>query len=426
MQFAEEFLHYIWKYRLFSQQALKTISGLAVEILNTGIHNHQAGPDFEHSRIRIGDTTWAGNTEIHLRSSDWEKHHHQLDKAYNNVILHVVYLCDKEVVRENGTFVQQLCLKELIPDSVLANYHQLMIGLNWIPCEKQLKVIDPFHVKNWLSRILIERLERKTENLKSLLNEYHGNWDESFYVLLARNFGFKTNALPFELLARSLPSYILAKHKNNILQIEALVFGQAGFLDQKLTDHYPLQLKKEYVFLKKKYSLQSIDHFTWKYMRLRPTNFPGIRLAQFAALIFRASHLFSRIIEINDAAAISKVFSDLPINSYWNTHYRFQILSSERSKQIGLDSINIVLINTVVVSLFAFGKHTGQQSLISRAIEILEHLPPENNNLVKRFSLAGFNAENANHTQALIQLKQAYCDVKKCLHCGIGIKLLKR
>lgn len=426
MPFAEDFLHYIWKYRLFRQQILTTTAGLQVEIINTGIHNHNAGPDFENSRIRIGDTIWAGNTEIHLRSSDWERHKHHSDRAYNNVILHVVYICDTEVFRENGSSVQQLCIKNLIPETVIENYEQLMAGLNWIPCEKQIHLIDPFHIKSWLSRVLIERLQHKSESLKDILKEYKGSWNEGFYVMLARNFGFKTNALPFEMLARSLPQQTLSKHKNNALQIEALVFGQAGFLEQKFTDHYPLQLKREYVFLKKKYSLQPVDHFTWKYMRLRPTNFPGVRLAQFAALIFKSNHLFSRILELKSAADISNMFADLPMNSYWNTHYRFDIISEESVKQIGNQSINNILINTVAVSLFAFGRHTAQQIFVDRAIELLENIPAESNNVINRFNQIGFKPENADHTQALIQLKQAYCDPKKCLHCGIGIKLLKQ
>ena len=426
MPFAEEFLHYIWKFRLFNQQGLMTTSGLQVEIVNPGTHNHNSGPDFENSRIRIGDTSWAGNTEIHIRSSDWERHHHQSDPAYNNVILHVVFTCDKEVYHENGTSIPQLCLEGLIQESVIHNYNRLMIGLNWIPCEKQINEIDSFHVKSWLYRVLIERFEHKSESLKEILNEYKGSWDDGFYILLARNFGFKTNSLPFELLARSLPQPILSKHKDNALQVEALLFGQAGFLEQKFTGRYPLQLKREYTFLRKKYSLQPVDHFTWKYMRLRPQNFPGIRLAQFAALVLKSNHLFSRVLELKSAKAISTMFAELPINSYWDTHYRFDIISDKASKQIGNQSINNILINTVAVALFTYGRHIGQQTFINRAIELLENIPAENNKVIYRFNQVGFQSDRADQTQALIQLKQAYCDQKKCLHCGIGIKLLKQ
>ena len=425
MPFAEDFLHYIWKFRLFRQQGLITTTGLPVEITHPGLHNLNAGPDFENSRIRIGDTNWAGNIEIHLRSSDWERHSHQTDPAYNNVILHVVFVCDKEVYRENGTAIPQLCLENLIPETVAGNYERLILGVNWIPCEKQIGGVDEFHVRNWLSRVLIERLEQKSENLKEVLAEYKGSWDDAFYIIMARNFGFKTNTLPFEQLARSLPQQILSKHKNNTLQIEALVFGQAGFLGGKFADAYPQQLKKEYQFLKSKYSLQAVDHFTWKYMRLRPQNFPCIRLAQFAALILKSNHLFSQILEVKNVALISKMFSDLSVNPYWETHYRFDVISEKTTKQIGNQSINNIMINTVAVSLFAYGRHIGQQSFINRAIGLLENTPAETNKVVNRFHEIGLRPQNADQTQALMQLKQAYCDAKKCLHCGIGIKLLK-
>lgn len=426
MRFTEDFLHYIWKFRLFRQQSLKTTSGLSIEILNQGLHNLNAGPDFENSRIRIGDTVWAGTTEIHIRSSDWERHHHHADQAYNNVILHVVYTCDQEVFRENGTPIPQLSLEDLIPESIINNYDQLMAALNWIPCEKQFDLVDPFHVKSWLSRILIERLQRKSEAFNEVLAEFKGSWDDSFYIMLARNFGFKTNALPFELLARALPRQVLAKHTNSFLQIEALVFGQAGFLEQKFSDEYPLLLKKEYQFLKAKYSLTAIDHFTWKYMRLRPPNFPAIRLAQFAALVFKSNHLFSKILELNNPALIGSLFAALPINSYWSDHYRFDVVSQTANKQIGNQSINNILINTVAVGLFAYGHYVDRQDKIDLAVALLENTPAENNKLVRRFNTIGFRTESADQTQALIQLKQGYCDAKKCLHCGIGIKLLKQ
>jgi len=407
MTFTEDLLHYIWKFRLFKQQNLLTDCGLAVEIISNGLHNHHAGPDFENALIRIGNTTWAGNVEIHIRSSDWERHNHQSDPAYNNVILHVVYVCDKEVFRENGTSVPQLSIQE-IPETVIRNYENLMHGLNWIPCERHLASVDEFHIKSWLYRVLVERLEHKSENLKEVLAEYKGSWDDGFYVILARNFGFKTNALPFELLARSLPQQVLAKHKNNSLQIEALVFGQAGFLEQRFADDYPKRLKREYGFLRKKYALTPIDQYTWKYMRLRPQNFPCVRLAQFAALVLKSSHLFSRILEVTNAGIIASLFFNLEINSYWNSHYRFDVISENSFKQIGNQSINNILINTVAVSLFAYGRHIGQQRFINRSIELLEQIPAESNQVINRFSELGFKPRNADHSQALIQLKQSY------------------
>ena len=426
MQFAEDFLHYIWKFRLFNQQNLLTTNGQSVEILQTGIHNLNAGPDFEDSRVRIQDTRWAGNVEIHLRSSDWFRHNHHTDPAYNNVILHVVYECDKEVIRENGTSIPQICISGLIYEKIIGNYEKLMIGLNWIPCEKQMNTVDPFIIKNWLSRVLIDRLESKSIVYGDVLSEYKGSWDDSFYVILARNFGFKINSLPFELLARSLPQQILSKHKNNALQIEALVFGQAGFLKQKFIDRYPSQLKKEYLFLKAKYNLQPVDHYTWKYMRLRPANFPAVRLAQFAALILKSNHLFSQLLEVKSVKAIKMMFEDLPVSSYWKTHFRFDSNCEISSKQIGNQSINNILINTVAVSLYAYGRHIGNQGYVNRAIELLEDVPAESNKIVNQYIKIGLKPESSYYTQALLQLKQSYCDSKKCLHCGIGIKLLKQ
>ncbi|NEU08117.1 DUF2851 family protein [Flavihumibacter sp. R14] len=425
MTFSEDLLHFIWKFRLFSQKDLLTVSGLSVEILKNGMHNHNAGPDFENALIRIGETTWAGNVEIHLRSSDWERHKHDSDAAYNSVILHVVYVCDKDVFRQNGTVVPQLVIHE-IPEVILKNYEGLMHSLNWIPCERHLAAVEEYHVRSWLSRVLIERLQVKSESLKEVLAEYKGSWEDGFYIMLARNFGFKTNALPFELLARSLPQQVLSKHKNHPLQIEALVFGQAGFLEQNFADEYPRKLKTEYAFLRKKYALTPVDHYTWKYMRLRPQNFPCIRLAQFAALILRSSHLFSRVLEEKRARGIISMFADLTLNNYWETHYRFDVVSEKTSKQIGNQSINNILVNTIAVSLFAYGRHLGQQTFIDRAIELLENVPAESNQITNRFSIIGFKPKYADHSQALIQLKRYYCDARKCLQCGIGVQLLKQ
>ena len=424
MPFSEDFLHYLWKFRLFNKQEFKTSQGENIKIINVGLHNKNAGPDFENAKILLGDTVWAGSVEIHLCSSDWENHKHQQDRAYDNVILHVVYIHDKEITRNDSTEIPVLVLKDLIPDNLSLKYSQLMRSLQWIPCEAQIQAVDAFHVKSWLSRILIERLEEKSVLVNSLLIEFKGSWDDAFYITLANNFGFKTNSLPFEFLARSLPQQILARHKNNPLQIEALLFGQAGFLNADFKDDYPSKLKKEYIFLKEKYSLNAMDLFIWKYMRMRPLNFPTVRIAQFAALIVKSSHLFSKIIEVKDVKNIRLMFESLEVNSYWETHYRFDHSSSKISKQIGLQSINNILINTVALFLFSYGKTIKQQLLIDQAIFLLENLPPETNHIVSGFKKIGIQVKNADESQAVLQLKRKYCDVKKCLHCGIGTKIL--
>lgn len=426
MQFAEDFLHYIWKFRLFSLKDIRTTNGKPVDIISVGMHNKHAGPDFENAKIRIGETVWAGNVEVHLRSSDWDKHRHQYNPAYNNVILHVVYEHDKPIYRNDGTEISTLALAGLIPDRLAEQYQQLMQNMNWIPCEKLIGTVDEFHIKSWLSRILVERLEEKSKAINALLFEYRGSWDDAFYIGIAKNFGFKTNALPFELLARSLPQEILSRHKNNPLHIEALIFGQAGLLNRDFEEEYPAKLKTEYLFLQKKYEIKPVDRYLWKFMRLRPQNFPTIRLAQFAALVVKSSHLFSKILDIKDAAHIKKLFEDLPVNPYWNTHYQFDKPTVPQPRQPGEETVNNILINTVVTFLFAYGMQMGRQSYINRAIGLLENIPAETNQIIHRFKETGVIVQKADSSQALLQLKSYYCDAKKCLHCGIGIKLLNQ
>lgn len=425
MIFPEEFLHYLWKFCLLKKQEFKTTTGDDLDIINVGLHNSHAGPDFESAKIRIGDTLWAGNVEIHIRSSDWHRHQHQLDPAYDNVILHVVSEHDQEIIRNDGTKIPVFEVKDLIPPEIAKNYISLMADLNWIPCEKHLSGIEPFIIKNWLSRILIERLEDKSIQVKDLLKEYKGSWDDAFYITLARNFGFKTNAVPFEMLARSLPQQLLGRYKNRAQQIEALIFGQAGFLHDNLKEEYPRLIMQEYRFLKKKHGLNPIDKYLWKYMRLRPRNFPTLRLAQFAALIIKSSHLFSRILYEKDSRQIMKMFSEIPLNTYWDTHFRFgQECHQVSTVVLGDKSIDNILINTVAVFSFAFGLFQGNEKHMNKGLSILEKLAPESNSVIRRFIEIGFIPENAGHTQALLQLKKSYCDQKKCLSCGIGIKIL--
>jgi hypothetical protein len=405
---------------------LKTTTGEELEIFSAGLHNNDSGADFQNARIRIGDTIWAGNAELHLSSSDWRKHGHQDDNAYDNVILHVVYRDDEPLVLTNGRRVPTLELHDRISPELYNRYHHLVFGNQQvIPCEGTIHAVDEMTMRNWLTRVLIERLEKRTENVIKALQLNKGDWEETFYQFMAANFGFKTNALPFELLAKSLPQIILAKHKNNALQIEALIFGQAGFLTDDLTDDYPQALKKEYDFLKKKYNLTPIEKHLWKFMRLRPQNFPTIRLAQFASLIFHSNHLFSKILEIKDVKALQKLFDDIKVNPYWDDHYRFDTASKPSSKSFGKSSANILVLNTLVLFLFAYGKHLQLQHYINRSLHLLEHLPGEQNNIVNNFEALGVKIATAFESQAVLELKNNYCDNKKCLHCGVGNKILK-
>ncbi|MDB5288625.1 MAG: hypothetical protein JWR05_3574 [Mucilaginibacter sp.] len=426
MLFTEDFLHYVWKFRLFDRINLQTTQGEELEIYSTGLHNTHAGPDFQNARIRIGETTWAGNAELHLSSSDWQRHGHTADNAYDNVILHVVYRDDEPLFRTDGRRVPTLELKDRISPDLYNRYHNLIFGAKTIiPCEASIATVDGLTMQNWLTRILVERLEKKSETVIATLNLNRGDWEETFYQFLAANFGFKTNALPFELMAKSLPQNILAKHKNNLMQIEALIFGQAGFLDEDFTDEYPRSLKKEYEFLKKKFNLTPIESHLWKFLRMRPQNFPTIRLAQFAALVVQSNHLFSKVLETKEVKALRDLFNNIQINNYWETHYRFDKESKPVGKHLGVASVDTILLNTVALFLFSYGKHLQQQYFISRSLKLLENIPGEQNSIMTDFANLGLEINTAFESQALLELKNNYCDYKKCLQCGVGIKILK-
>ena len=426
MLFPEDFLHYVWKFRLFDRIDLQTNDGEELEILSAGLHNSDSGPDFQNARVRIGETVWAGNVEVHLSSSDWQKHGHAADNAYGNVILHVVYRDDEPLILTNGRRVPTLELQNRIPADLYNRYHNLIFGNQTIiPCEANIGSVDSLTLHNWLTRVLVERLEKRSAAVITALNKNRGDWEETFYQFLAANFGFKTNALPFELLAKSMPQNILAKHKNNPVQIEALIFGQAGFLNDSVADEYPLKLKKEYGFLQKKYQLTPVENHLWKFMRLRPLNFPTIRLAQFAALVVRSNHLFSKLLEIRDVKGLRDLFTDIKVNTYWETHYRFDVGSTPSAKNLGPASIDVLLLNTLALFLFSYGKHNQVQHYINRSLQLLEYLPNENNKIVTDFSNLGVKIKTAFESQALLELKNNYCNYKKCLQCGVGNRILK-
>ncbi|MEO6980565.1 MAG: DUF2851 family protein, partial [Mucilaginibacter sp.] len=386
MLFPEDFLHYVWKFRLFDRAGLQTTDGEELEVLSAGMHNSDSGPDFQTARVRIGDTMWAGNVEVHVTSSDWQRHGHTTDDSYSNVILHVVYKDDNPLVLPNGRRVPTLELQNRIPDDLYNRYHKLIFGEQTIiPCEANIGAVDGLTMYNWLTRVLVERLEKRSEAVISALNLNRGDWEETFYQFLAANFGFKTNAVPFELLAKSVPQLTLAKHKNNPLQIEALIFGQAGFLNGEPKDEYPRTLKAEYEFLQKKYKLSPIENHLWKFMRLRPQNFPTIRLAQFSSLIVHSNHLFSKVLAIKDVKALRNLFSEIKVNDYWENHYRFDVESPPSSKSMGTASIDILLLNTLALFLFSYGRHNQNQHFINRSLKLLEHLPNETNNIITDF-----------------------------------------
>ncbi len=420
----EEFLHHIWKFKLFDQSDLKTTAGEAIEILKAGIHNFDSGPDFFNAQLKVGDTLWAGNAEIHINASDWKKHFHQHDKAYNNIIVHIVYNADEPIYRTSGETIPTIEIKERIDKKIFLNYLNFKSSSDWIPCEKQISGVPEFILNSTLDKLLLERLERKSKSISDSLQLNNNNWEETFYQHLARNFGFKTNAEPFELLAKSIPSLVLAKHKSSLLQIEALLFGQAGLLNEHLEDKYSQNLQNEYIFLKQKFKLNSIDSHLWKFLRLRPVNFPTIRIAQFANLIFNSSHLFSKMMEIEKCDDI-KMLMNVDVSEYWHTHYVFDKPSKLKTKHLGDDSINNILINTIVPFLFVYGKQKDDVKYVDRALQFLEQTTGENNAIIQKWEALKMPVKTAYSTQALLQLKNEYCNHKKCLNCNIGNYLLK-
>ncbi len=418
----EEFLHYIWKYKLYQNSDLRSTNNENIEILSQGAHNYDSGPDFFNAKIKIGNTVWAGNVEIHINSSDWYAHNHHTNKAYDNVILQVVQNDDKKISRTDGQTIPTLELR--FDQSLLKNYDSLISKETWISCQEDINSVDSFTIQNWIEKLTVERLEEKSVRIEHLLKQTKNSWEEAFYIQIARNFGFKLNSDPFEQLAKSLPLIYLAKHKENLLQIEALLFGQAGFLEEESGDEYFEMLKKEYEFLKNKFKLKPIQKHLWKFLRSRPGNFPTIRLAQFAKLIYKSSALFSKILEIKAVKDFYELLQVSP-SEYWKTHYQFNKESVKKIKGIGKSGIDIILINTIIPFLFVYGKSKGLLELQDRAIEFLEYMKAEKNSIISRWNELGIKTANAFETQALIQLKNKYCNHKKCLNCRIGNNLIR-
>lgn len=422
MNYPEQLLHYIWKYKLYTNQTFVSSEGDEIEILDTGMLNSNAGPDFFNSKIRVGNKTWAGNIEIHKSSSDWRRHKHHLDPAYNSIILHVVEKIDCDIYTQDERKVPQISIE--IPSNIASNYSQLLNSSFTIPCTNILKDIPKIHLNNWLYALLVERLERKTNDIYTLLDKFNNSWDETFYVLLSRNFGFGLNSEVFERLALSLPYFFIQKHCDNIFQVEALLFGQAGLLeDDTILDDYFLDLKKEYHFLRKKYTLNNLDGFLFKSLRVRPQGFPQVRIAQLATVLQQSKRLFSHILEKEDENLL-RLFFHINASEYWQTHYTFGKPSQKKTKYPGDSSINTILINTVAPILFAYGKRNNIEKYCTRALAILEDLKPEKNSFITEFKKHGINPINAADTQALIQLRKEYCNPRKCLYCKVGYQIL--
>lgn len=421
----EDFLHYIWKYKLFNTANLTTHNGIAITVLNFGLHNTDAGSDFFNGKVKIGATTWAGNIELHINSSDWIKHKHQDDKAYDNVVLHVVYNNDKDILDKEGNVIPTLELKNLIDLQIIKKYEQLvLLPDSGIPCGKQIKTVDEFTINSWLNRLAIERLERKSAEIEGMLKLNKNNWEETFYQYMFKYFGLKVNALPFELLAQNSPLKIIEKH-HTISSIEALLYGQAGYLESDIEDEYYVKLKKEYQFLKAKFELVSLDKTIWKMLRLRPGNFPTIRISQLANLLSIKTRLFSKVLAAETVVELQNLFN-AKTSDYWKTHYQFnETVENDTEKKLGIATINSIIINVIVPFTFVYGKAKQNEKLVDKSLNLLESIKAENNIIIKNWKALGVKSSNAMQTQSLIELKNNYCSQKKCLNCSIGNKILQ-
>lgn len=419
----EDLLHYLWRTRKFKQTELYSTEGEAIHIQTTGEHNLDAGPDFSNARVHIGDMLWAGNVEMHIKASDWYRHRHEKDAAYDNVILHVVYEEDQPVFRKSGQRIPCLEIKNLIPLNIMNTYQRLQHNEYWIPCQSQLSSVKSITKNLWLDRLLVERLESKTRDIDRALQLNVNNWEETFYQFLAKNFGNKVNTVPFEQLAKSLPLSIVSKHKNSLFDLEALFFGQAGMLSDSLKDDYPVRLRQAYHHLKHKYKLSPILPASWKFLRMRPANFPTVRIAQFAMLIHQSNHLFSKVLAAKNCKEIEHMF-ELKIANYWRDHYRFDKASVIRKKSLGKTTIHLLIINTIAPFLFHYGKAKDNALLKEKALSFLEDTPTERNNIISQWQTLNMPAESAYQSQALLQLKKSYCEQKDCLRCRIGHEIL--
>jgi len=420
MQLTEEFLHYIWQFRLLTKRKLFCTSGEELVVINPGLLNTHAGPDFSTAELKIGSQRWVGNIEIHLKSSDWFLHGHEKDKSYDSVILHAVYENDRDTFRTDGTLIPVLLLRDLIPQAQFENYTFLLQHHKALPCATRIGETDQQVLTAMLNLTILERFESKYAELLLKMQQNRFHWNEAFYYLLIRAFGFKVNTVPFEILADALSGNMLSKHRNQPLQIAALLFGQAGFLEANFKDDYPLQLQTEFRFLRKKYQLRPADRSLWKFLRIHPQNFPFLRIAQLSALLDNREHLFAAMLDIDDHRQFLHFFTSVDVHPYWKNHSAFDKESTGLYSDMGKKSVESLIINLVCVLLYSYGKYTDQKKYLDRALYFLHKVPAEQNVIVRIFGRSGIKATNAHESQALLQLHKNYCTQKKCLHCLIG------
>ncbi len=419
----ERLLQFIWQFQYFNKNELYVEQGDKLSILYTGQYNTNQGPDFLNAKIIIGATTWVGNIELHICSSDWSKHHHTTDKNYGNIILHAVWEHDVEITNDNGSVLPALSLKNLVPKVLLQRYENLMDSQQFVPCQMYLPILNEISWLAWKERLAVERLQRKSTLVTAQLAEANNHWEEVFWRMLARNFGIKVNADIFEAVAKTLSVNILAKHKNQIHQLEALLLGQMGLLEEEFTEDYPQLLQREYHFLQKKYSLKQIPVKPF-FLRMRPANFPTIRLAQLAMLVHLSSHLFSKVKETNDLNEVRKLLN-VTANDYWHYHYLLNEPGDYQPKQLGKQMAENIIINTIVPVLFSYGLYHSDEQMKDKCLQWLAALLPEKNSITNKWTSFKVSNANAMESQALIELKNNYCNEKRCLECSAGNALLR-
>ncbi|MDO1501239.1 DUF2851 family protein [Winogradskyella maritima] len=418
----EDFLHYIWKYKKFDFQNLKTVDGKSVIITSFGQHNHDAGPDFFNAQLKIDGQTWAGNVEIHIKSSDWYVHRHEKDKAYDNVILHVVWEHDADIYRADNSVLDTLELKPYVNPKLLAEYEKLMYQSNaWINCENDFNSIDNFTLENWLERLYLERLQCKSEDINQLLKKAQNDWEAVLFIMLARAFGLKVNGSAFLSMAQSIPFSIVRKVASDGQDLESLFFGQSGLLDLDSEDAYFKDLKKRYFYLKQKFQFENGAVESSRFFRLRPPNFPTIRLAQLATL-YTQQNLFSKVIQTNTLDDFYKLLCVTPSN-YWQTHYNFGTPSKASKKKMTKPFVDLLLINAIIPLKFSYAKANGK-TIDSELLDVISEIKLESNSIVDKFFELKPMKKSALTSQALIQLKNNYCDKNRCVSCAIGNQLI--
>lgn len=435
----EKLLQYCWKHRILPEGELRTADGESIEIVDTGLLNTDAGPDFFNARLRIGGRLWAGNVEIHIRRNDWYAHGHDRDAAYDNVILHVVDAqsngpadADSAIRTREGRILPEV--KISVPEEIRANYRELLSEDSYPPCYKIIPNVTPLSMHSWMAALQTERLKQKTEAIAERVSMLKGDWEHAYFITLARSYGFGSNSDALEQWARNMPMTSVAHHRDNLFQIESIFFGQAGMLNiasvrerlqlETAADEYFQRMQSEYEYLKHKFQMTDKYAPQWKYMRMRPQNFPTIRIAQLSRLYYERRTSLSQLIECDTIDKLRKMFH-CGVSDYWQTHYTFGHESQPSAKQLSAASISLLMINCAIPMIFAYGRQTGSEALCNRALDLLESLPPENNTITRMWKQVGLESRSAGDTQALIQLKKQYCDRKDCLQCRIGYEYMK-